>query len=76
MTVVIRRLHSRPHGGLACGIVILLTRAARAQNSDPRKGRGTANPTQGISYTFEQQVQLGQQLVATGCKRSWIELWT
>ena len=64
-TVVIKRLHLRQHSGLAWGIVILLAAgAARAQNSDPRKGRVTANPTQRISYTFEQEMKLGQQAAA------------
>lgn len=51
--------------GLACGIVILLaTGAALPQNSDPKKGRVTENPTQGISFSFEEEVKLGQQAAA------------
>jgi len=50
--------------GLACGVVILLAAgAALAQNSDPRRGRVTANPTV-RSHTFEQEVALGRQAAA------------
>ena len=50
-------------------VILLGAGAARAQNSDPRKGRVTANPTQGISYTLEQEVKLGQQAAAEIEKR-------
>jgi predicted Zn-dependent protease len=50
-------------------VILLAAGAAHAQNSEPRKGRVTANPTQGISYTFEQEVKLGQQAGAEIEKR-------
>lgn len=47
---------------LCCVLVGLSLISAWAQeNVDPKKGRVTANPTEGNRYTIEQEIQLGRQ---------------
>ena len=50
---------------LCTALVSLLLLSVWAQeNVDPKKGRVTANPTSGNSYTIEQEIQLGRRGVA------------
>jgi hypothetical protein len=40
-----------------------LTALNAVANVDPKKGRVTANPTSGSSYSIEQEVQYGRQAI-------------
>jgi hypothetical protein len=40
----------------AAGLLVLLAAAPLVGNVDPKKGRVTANPTSGNSYSIEQEV--------------------
>ncbi|HXY48046.1 MAG TPA: M48 family metallopeptidase [Terriglobales bacterium] len=48
----------------ALTLVLAIGAAVAPANVDPKKGRVTANPTKGISYSLDQEVQLGRQASA------------
>ena len=48
----------------ALALVLAIAAALAPANVDPKKGRVTANPTKGISYSLDQEVQLGRQASA------------
>jgi len=47
----------------AAGLLVLLAAAPLVGNVDPKKGRVTANPTTGNSYSIEQEVQYGRKAI-------------
>ena len=49
-----------------CSILlsVALVSAWAQENSDPRKGRVTASPTEGNRFSLEEEIQLGRQAVA------------
>lgn len=58
-----KRIESYRRIRTVIGLALLLATASAFGNVDPKKGRVTANPTSGNSYSIEQEVQYGRQAI-------------
>jgi predicted Zn-dependent protease len=56
-------MNGLPRQAVALIAIVTIAVTPLFGNSDPNKGRVTANPTKGNKYTIEQDVQLGRQVV-------------